>query len=433
MIKKKYKILIILILVLVLLPAGGYIALHSSKVQTFLIRKIAYQMSQKLNAKFTVESVDFAFFNRVILRSVVVEDLQQDTLLYARKVTAHLNAFHRKRKQVVLNNVRLEDSEFNLRTDSTGTINLRFIIDAIKENRDSTDTKLDLKISKIEVRDSRFSLRLNKSKPKDIGIDFSDLDLLYLNFNLSGFSIFNDTVGFKIADLSFTEKSGFQVDRWDTYFEISRTRLNFKELSMVTPLSELFADHLTFRYNNYSELKEFIRLVKLDLRINSSDLNFSDIGFFAPSLVWFNQNVDLSGSFTGEVDDLKGKNVSLQFSDQTAIEGNFEIEGLPDLNETFIFIDINNLTTSIENMEEFEKLDTGEKLILPESFKRLGIINFSGNFTGFIDDFVTYGKFSSDLGIISTDLSIRPDTAGYLNFRGRLKTFDFEIGELVNS
>ena len=79
-----------------------------------------------------------------------------------------------------------------------------------------------------------------------------------------------------------------------------------------------------------------------------------------------NQNMDLSGRFTGLISDFKGKNVHIQLSDMTQIAGNFEIEGLPNLNEAFLFVDVKDMTTSIENLEQFEKPGTGEKILLPE-------------------------------------------------------------------
>lgn len=432
-IKKRYKISILILLILLLIPVSGYFALQNSKVQTFLVHRITKELSESLNAKFTLESVHFKFFNRLVLHNVMVEDQQQDTLLFTRQLTGHIKSFSRKKKKIALSRVILEQTSFNLKTDSAGTINLKFIIHTIKNRQDTSGAKLDLSISRIELRESSFSLKLYKSKLKKEGINFTDLNLNDLSFELNDFYILNDTVGFQINDLAFTDKSGFHVDRWNTHFQICPTCLEFADVSIITPLSELFADKLSFNYRDYYELKDFINRVDLDLTINASDLDFQDIAYFASGLSWMNQNIDLSGRFTGNISDFKGKRVLIHFSDMTQIEGDFEIEGLPDINEAFLFVDIKNMTTSIENLEQFEKPGTGEKIVLPESFKRLEIINFDGNFTGFIDDFVTYGTFTSNLGAISTDLSIKPDTTGFLDFRGRLKTFDFDIGKLTSS
>ncbi len=432
-IKKRYKILILILLILILVPVSGYFALQNSKVQTFLVHRITKGLSENLNARVTLESVHFKFFNRLVISNLMVEDQQQDTLLFTRELTGHIKSFNRKKKNIALSRVILEETSFNLRTDSAGTINLRFIINAIRGRQDTSGAKLDLSISRIELRESSFSLKLYEPKIKNGGINFTDLNLSDLSFKLDDFHILNDTVGFQINDLTFTDTSGFHVDRWNTHFQICPTCMEFTDVSIITPLSELFSEKLSFRYPDYRGLKDFINRVDLDLTINASDLDFHDIAYFASGLSWMNQNIDLSGRFTGFINDFKGKRVLIQFSDMTQIAGNFEIEGLPDINEAFLFVDIKNMTTSIENLEQFEKPGTGGKILLPESLKRLEIINFDGNFTGFVDDFVTYGTFTSNLGAISTDLSIKPDTTGFLDFRGRLKTFDLDVGELTSS
>ena len=42
----------------------------------------------------------------------------------------------------------------------------------------------------------------------------------------------------------------------------------------------------------------------------------------------------------------------------------------------------------------------GNRIIrIPEQIEKLGMITYQGNFTGFIDDFVAFGKFNTGLGI----------------------------------
>jgi hypothetical protein len=54
-------------------------------------------------------------------------------------------------------------------------------------------------------------------------------------------------------------------------------------------------------------------------------------------------------------------------------------------------------------------------------------------FTGFIRDFVAFGTFTTDLGILSTDLLFRPDTMNNVSFNGRLTANDFNIGRMIDS
>ncbi|GAI31436.1 unnamed protein product, partial [marine sediment metagenome] len=154
------------------------------------------------------------------------------------------------------------------------------------------------------------------------------------------------------------------------------------------------------------------------------------VGYFVSALEGFDQNLVFSGNFSGKISDLKGKQINVRFGDISTISCDFNFIGLPNIEETFIFINLQKLITGTEDIEKFNNPQIGKKITLPAGFRALGLITYKGNFTGFIDDFVAYGKFTSDLGNISTDLLIKPDTAATFSFNGKLKTEDFDIGKL---
>ena len=58
----------------------SYALLHVPAVQTWIVQKVASVFSKKLNTKVTVQHVDFAFFNKLEIKGVVVQDRQKDTL-----------------------------------------------------------------------------------------------------------------------------------------------------------------------------------------------------------------------------------------------------------------------------------------------------------------------------------------------------------------
>ena len=75
----------------------------------------------------------------------------------------------------------------------------------------------------------------------------------------------------------------------------------------------------------------------------------------------------------------------------------------------------------------------GRPFEFSETLLKLRQIQFTGKFTGFPNDFVTYGKLNTGLGKISSDLSIKPDSADMVSFSGRLKTSGFNLGQLAGT
>lgn len=68
---------------------------------------------------------------------------------------------------------------------------------------------------------------------------------------------------------------------------------------------------------------------------------------------------------------------------------------------------------------------------MPDIINKAGLISFNGNFTGYINDFVTYGTFNSDLGTIKADFSLKPESKTRIYFNGKLVAFNFALGKLV--
>ncbi|MDD5696347.1 MAG: translocation/assembly module TamB domain-containing protein, partial [Bacteroidales bacterium] len=65
----------------------------------------------------------------------------------------------------------------------------------------------------------------------------------------------------------------------------------------------------------------------------------------------------------------------------------------------------------------------------PENLSPLGTIHITGRFTGFINDFVSFADFRTDLGTISTDLELQATHSRKgIHYKGKIKTSQFDLG-----
>jgi hypothetical protein len=122
--------------------------------------------------------------------------------------------------------------------------------------------------------------------------------------------------------------------------------------------------------------------------------------------------------------------------ENTHFIGNFDMEGLPEIDQTFISMDINELTSNKRELERIQlpPYDSLHYLKVPDNFAQLGQITYKGNFTGFINDFVSYGRITTAIGNINTDLSLKeiPSLNDYA-YTGKLGTTNFDLGKFYNS
>jgi len=185
-------------------------------------------------------------------------------------------------------------------------------------------------------------------------------------------------------------------------------------------------------YKKFSDFSSFLNKIKLTADFDSSKINFSDIAYFAPVFKNINQEIFVRGKVKGKINNLKSKNLKLYLGKNTYINTKINISGLPNIYETFIYADIKNLHTQKQDLEKILKnVLPGSKINLPDNFYKLGTISYSGNFTGFIYDFVAYGNFNTKIGKIATDISLKTDTnLNTKKFNGKLIADDFNLDEI---
>ena len=180
-------------------PATAFIILQNSRVQTYLANRIATTISENLEADFSIESMDMILFNRVVLKEVMLKDQYLDTLLYAPSMIATLKTFSPSTNRIVLSRLKFKDATIRLSTDTTRTVNLKFITQALKKPPDSTKVKWKVSIRNIDFEQSRFKYE-NHFKPRvpEYGVNFTDMDFADLDIRIRDLGVDSGTVQFMI-------------------------------------------------------------------------------------------------------------------------------------------------------------------------------------------------------------------------------------------
>jgi hypothetical protein len=127
---------------------------------------------------------------------------------------------------------------------------------------------------------------------------------------------------------------------------------------------------------------------------------------------------------------MRGENILLEYNKITTVEGSFYMIGLPQFTETFMHFNIKNLQTNMQDIRMIN-LPGNKKISAPENFNKLGTISYSGKFTGYIDDFVAFGKFKSKLGQLSSDIMIKPYSDNGMKYQGKLIAKSLYAGKLL--
>lgn len=432
-IKKTYKIFIGIVAVLILSLTALFLIVRLPAVQTFIVKKVTGYISDETNSTVSIGNVKFSFFNKLELTDILIIDQHNDTLLYVQDATIGIRQFDRKKHSLKLGKVVFMKPVIGLFTDSTGLMNLAWFLNKIQKPKDTTSIKNSyFHINQIEISDARFSLINKYSPPSKTPLDLNNIRLRDINAIVENLDVRNNSTSFDVYDLGFKESSGFVVKRMSSNILIHNQNFLFSDVSLLCDSSIINADRIGILADSAGSFKRFTQEVKFDISLGKSLFNSNDLKYFIACLKDYNESVWLSGDVTGTVSELKGRNIKLTSKNETYLDCNFDFSGLPDIEKTFISIEVNDLRSISKDIEQIKVPGKGY-ILLPEVLRKLGVVSFSGSFTGFTTDFVTYGKINTDIGIISTDLYLRPSGSGNYIVKGIIRGSNIDLGSITDN
>jgi hypothetical protein len=238
----------------------------------------------------------------------------------------------------------------------------------------------------------------------------------------------NDTLT-AIVSLKTKERCGFEVDRLAAEMKMHPEAMVFSRLDIKTPRSHLH-DYFSMQYPSFDDMSHFITRVRMEGHFNGAVISSDDIAYFAPELKNWKKRIVADGIVKGTVDNLNGKNLIIEAGKDTYLKGNISMAGLPDIDRTYIDFEAENFRTNYKDAISFVpqlKEVTQPRLDLME------YLRFRGNFTGFLNDFVTYGSLETRLGTVVTDLNMKLPDNQPSKYSGNIKTSGFNLGALIEN
>jgi TamB, inner membrane protein subunit of TAM complex len=249
-----------------------------------------------------------------------------------------------------------------------------------------------------------------------------------INGSLKNILLNKDTITTEVY-LATKEKSGFEIKKLQSKLKFTPDIMEFSNLDLVTNKSRL-GNYYSMRYDNFNaDMSDFLHSVTLEGKFDNSHINSDDIAFFAPQLKTWKQVFEIKGNAKGTIDNLVAKKMLIK-SNNTTIDGDIALRGLPNIKQTFIDFKGNNLVTDYKDLVT---LIPSLKGITQPNLAKLGVIGFKGNFTGFINDFVTYGTITTDLGTIVADINMKLPENKPSVYSGKISSGGFKLGQFINN
>ncbi|WP_320053690.1 translocation/assembly module TamB domain-containing protein [uncultured Acetobacteroides sp.] len=408
--------------------------MKSPKVQTFVVHEITNILSEKFNAKISIESVDYAFFNKLRLNKVYVEDQHGDTLLYSGRIYASLRGYNLGKRFISIGTTELDNGKFYLKQDSTGVLNLKFILDALA-SKDTTKKKAySFKVRNFKLVDFAFKYHKWKPQVKPYGMNYTDLDIRHIYVDLRNIRIVGSKITAKMENLSAYEKCGFLLRHLGADVDFSPKEIKLSNATINTPNSLVKASYIIFRFNGFADWKDYVHKVKMDALFNNAFVDFKTISYFAPTLSKWNFKGILDGRVRGPVCNLRSSYLEFKTGDSTKLSLNFSIVGLPKAEETVWRGNVHELTSNGRELGQTIKTFVGTHgESVAGIMAKLGKLKLNAYFSGKFSAFNSSAQVFSSIGNIVASLDTKASNGHTNAYALNVSTSNLNLGRIIDS
>ena len=393
--------------------------------------------SSRTDGTLRVASIGCNPFNHLVLRNVELITPEGDTVCTAHTVALRFNKFPYHKHGLSFSRVRLKDTYYHLAIDSAG-INLRYIIDSFNKDRKHTKEAVEfvvladnLILDNVSYRQDLKDSRTREERSAKPGVGVKHMHWRHINARIRNLRVDKDFVTCRIDRFSAQERSGLQVKELTMNVYSSHNGISATNLALQTEDSYLQGDVL-LDFHSWKSMKDFTDSVYLSVHFEEgSYAGMQDAAYWAHSLWGMDERVSVSGSFAGPISDFHADDVRLAFGDETHLDLDAHLTGLPNIDSTIIDARINNLHTVYSDLASV-KHPRNITMKAESIMKKLDVIDLDATFCGKISDFRAFIDANTSQGpvIAQVNLAMNPKSKNY-RYSGEIKSDAFSIIQIA--
>ena len=286
-----------------------------------------------------------------------------------------------------------------------------------------------LNIGLLKINNGIFKNIKQTDRPVFSNFDPKDIEFTAITGQFDQVKLYKDTFSAK-ANLSTKERSGFIVRSLKSDVSVNPKGMFFNNLDIHTNNS-VVRNYFAMTYDDINkDMADFIHKVRMQGDFDDAQIQSDDLVYFAPALKTWKKNIRITGKVRGTVDEISGRGLVINAGNSTYLNGDISLSGLPDINQTFIDFKSNDTRTSYSDLVKFVP---AVRNVTQPDIARLGNIHFTGSFTGFVRDFVTFGTIRTNLGTVNTDLNIKLPVGKEPIYSGKIATSGFQLGQFFHN
>jgi hypothetical protein len=430
--KRIAKILVYSITSLIFLLVYSFLILQIPSVQKLLAKQVLGNFSEITDFRSTFDRMRFSWFDRLVLYNVKIEDPEHNEMIAVQRLVVN----YKIKMLLSGNDVNLDAVELDsariffkrIKEGDSTNLNINVFVHQINEHYggESKSGSSKIHIGEAIINRSRFAFD-NTGKDSLSGFDYNHFAIKLSAAEIQNFIVQSDSVEFNVNNFNAIDsKTNFTVHQLTTFFRISNSGMEFRNLNLNAGQSTI-TDTILFKFDTPDALEDFNNQVRITANLNNTIIYPEDLAHFAPEATQLKLPITISGKIQGRINNFRLTNMDLQ-TGSTRLQGSISMDGLPDFNETFIVLKLNDSELLLNDIDFLFNEATNARL------QALGALRLNAEFVGYPTDFVAKGNFTNNLGRIISDINLKIDEKSieHSTYRGQLSMIDFNLGEYFN-
>ncbi len=396
-------------------------------IQTRVGKYATIELNKAYNTNINIDKVGLKFNGDVELKSVLIRDFNNDTLIKASEIASSIINF-KNLSEGILNfgDITLNETVFNIITYKGKTeTNLDvFVARFDSEHPRKKKSKFIMSSSDVTITNGIFRL-INENKETPKVLEFN-----HLNINATNFLINGSAVSMRVNTLNFRDSRGLEMKNLTTNFSYTTSEMDFGNLDIKTKNSSLKGE-LRFNYKR-EDLKHFVDKVNVVANFKDMDVSFDELNVFYNEF-GANQSIRGSVGVTGTLNDLNANQLKLRNRSNTKIYGDANFKNLFNAEENNFSMNGNfsNLTSSYKDLKRLLPNVLGATI--PSAFEKLGVFKINGNTNITSSKINAKLTIDTELGIIDSDLAMtNVNDIDKASYDGTIIFDEFNLGEMLN-
>ena len=400
------------------------ILLHIPAIKGFIGQEVSHVLAEKLGTKVEIGKIDLGFLNRLIIDDILIYDQQGQKLLTSSRASVKIGVLPLLEGRISISSAQLFGATVNAhRTTAETKPNYQFVLDSLASKDDNSQSKIDLRIGSLIIRNSRLKYDQQNTKNNTGRLDIKHLNLSDISAHIILNALTNDSINLAIKKLSFKEASGLHLVSLSTKFIANKQEAKLDYLTIQMPGTQVNIKEGKASYS-FEEGKLQLPSLQYSTTLNHSVIRPADLAFLLPELKNFKNKIDLSLSVNGT--GTTARISSIQVTGHSIyLLANGSISNWQA--KTRWTADIKSLSMQGDGIK-FITDNLGQRLNIPIEVTRLGNIKFKGNLGGYGKDIAMKGMLRTGAGNASLTVGLHDKS-----FNGRIETNGVDLGKIIDN